>query len=215
MMRFAILILIVTLTFPGLGSGTPPRVNTVYESERDVFITVGRVDMPCGLGPLTTLAARFGEYRNWSLRGINEKASGKAFIIKLLDVVHRPGTPGRLGHFAITFDVDLSWPFRERGSTIKFGVNNVRRYKEDGIDRMSVRLFGVNRIIKRFELDLAAEGDDTNSSLQFKAIVKLHPVVDAVFPLSVYRKNIEYRIAKVVLNLRDQLARQMPKEQAR
>ena len=212
MTRYAIVAILVVTFVPYCGYGRPLSVNTSYETKRDVFITIGHVTMPCGLEPLTELAARFESYRDWALRGINKKASGKAFIIKLLDVAHRPGTPGPQGHFAITFDVDLSWPFRERGSTIKFGVDRVRRYKQNGIDRMSVSLFGVNRLIKRFELELAADGDQVSSRLAFKAVVKLHPVVDTFFPIGVYRKNIEYRIAKVVLNLRDQLARTMTKD---
>ena len=116
---------------------------------------------------------------------------------------HRPGLPHGKGRFVIRFDVDLIWPFKRKNQTIKFGIREARLRPEGGIDRLVVGLYGKSAIIKQYDVSMEASGTENASAVDFVAEVKLQGFIDTFFPLSVYRRNIEYRIVKVIANLRE------------
>ena len=64
-------------------------------------------------------------------------------------------------------------------------------------------LYGKSAIIKKYDVSMTASGNATTSAVDFSAEVKLQGFIDTFFPLSVYRRNIEYRIVKVIANLRE------------
>ncbi|MGC6418973.1 MAG: hypothetical protein ACON3Z_17735 [Bradymonadia bacterium] len=188
-------------------------VSTHYDDDRDVFVTTGQLKLPVSLERVTRFAAEFGQYRDWALKGINQKASGRSFIVQLRDLSYVAGKPSRHGHFIVKFDVDLVWPFKERDSQIKFKLDRLRRHGQDGVDMMALSLYGESRFIRAFDLVLSAMPQANGSAVSFRSEVELSPVVDTFFPLSVYRRNIEYRIAKVILNIHRHLVTDGTKSQ--
>jgi len=203
MRTLLILTSILFLGAPSQSFGAPDlSVQTTYDDDRDVFITTGTVHLESSVDALQTVAGHLSQYGRWALRGINIKASGKPFIIKLRSVDFLPGPPYGKGHFKVGFDVDLVWPFRRKGQTIKFGVVEARKAPPAGIDRLEIDLYGSSRFIKGFRIVLVALPNGEGSAVAFKAEVKLTGFIDTFFPLGVYRRNIEYRVVKVIENLR-------------
>jgi hypothetical protein len=194
---------IILILMPAQAFAAPGmEVKTTYDDERDRFITKGEIHLATPVTAVQTVAARFEEYGRWALRGINLKASGKPFIIQLRTVEFFPGPPYGKGYFQVGFDVDLIWPFGRKNQTIMFGIVDARPATNGGIHRLEVDLYGPSRFIKGFKIVLVALAKADRSAVLFEAEVKLTGFVDTFFPLSVYRRNIEYRVVKVIENLR-------------
>ena len=186
-------------------------VKTVYNDDTDTFRTRGQVTLDVPLQSVTEVAGKLNEYRRWALREINTKANGKSFIIQLRDLSHTSGGPFGHGLFRLKYDVDLVWPFGSKNQHIDFAVLDVNPNPKGGLDRLTVALHGPNKIIKTFSLVLIAFGDEKRAVVDFEAQVQLTGFIDTFFPLSVYRRNIEYRIVKVIRNLKVFLRAKMPK----
>ena len=58
-------------------------VKTIYDSDRDMFITRGRVTLNVSIQTLAEMASKFSEYERWALKNINVKSNGKSFIVQL------------------------------------------------------------------------------------------------------------------------------------
>jgi len=176
------------------------QTHTWYDDDHDEFRTRGHVDLDLPLSTVTQVAAAFDEYRLWALRKINQKKNGDAFITLLKDVRFRAGT-GKMGAFAVTYDLDLVWPFGSEGEHLLFAVRTRRPHPAGGIDRLVVGLGEESALLNSFHLELEATGDERRSRVSFYARVEILGVVDTFFTLGRYRRNIEYRIVKVVQNL--------------
>ena len=110
-----------------------------------------------------------------------------------------------MGHFIVGYDIDLVWPFGRTDQTIQFAVVH-NHHPAGGISALVLSLWGQNRAIKTFHLSLYGHGTHEVSQIDFEAKVQLTGWIDVFFPLSVYRKNIEQRVVKVIVNLRRYLA---------
>ena len=98
------LFLMVCVLCPSLaGAVKGVTVMTTYDDDLDTFFTEGEVKLRVPIKHLAKVAGDLDGYRRWALRGINVKANGKSFIIKLRDVRHYPGRPMGKGHFLICF----------------------------------------------------------------------------------------------------------------
>jgi hypothetical protein len=192
-----------------------PQVKTHYDDDIDAYVTQGVIKVGVPLDDLATMAAAFKTYRQWALLGINRNASGTPYMTILNRVTYHPDRPFGKGHFAILFDVDLIWPFGSDDNVVIFGITHATpRENGPGIGRLAVTLHGDNSLLKRFEIDLTATGDEKDSQVNFRGVVKLNSLVDAFFSLEGYRKNIEYRIIKVLKNLRATIVKRRAREKA-
>jgi len=181
---------------------------TVYDDDREAFITSGKVELDVPFETVSRVAAAFGRYGHWSLRDINRKPGGKSFITQLHQLHYRPGGSAR-GAFDLVYDVDLVWPFGSEGDILRFAVREVKPAAgvSDGIERIAVELGGDSAIIEAFDLVLEASGDSERSVVRFRSETRFVGIVDTFFTLSVYRRNIEWRIAKVIRNLKAHVQR--------
>jgi len=201
-MRIALIALIFVASPLLLGPTHAETVQTKtwYDDDVDEFRTRGHVDLDLPLVTVTALAAAFDDYRLWALRDINRKKNGGTFITQLRDVRFRPQA-GKKGAFVVAYDLDLVWPFGSEGEHLQFDVREARAHPSGGIDRLVVGLGQDSALLNNFHLTLVATGDDTKSRISFYSRVEIVGVIDAFFTLGVYRRNIEYRIVKVVENL--------------
>ena len=181
-------------------------VGTVYVDKTDTFVTKGTVQLSHPVDRVARVAADLHAYHRWVLEKINVRQDGKPYIIKLNSVIYRPGLPHGLGHFVVGYDIDLVWPFGRENQEIKFAVVHKPPHPAGGISALVLNLWGDNRAIKTFSLSLYGRGTHTVSHIDFIANVQLTGWIDVFFPLSVYRKNIEQRVVKVIVNLRAYLA---------
>lgn len=178
------------------------HTHTVYDDDTDTYITKGRVEIDVPFAQVVQVAGAFTRYRDWALRGINRRPGGKTFITQLHDVLYHPGGAKGRGVFDVVYDVDLVWPFDSEGEVIRFAVTEVVRPPSGGVQRLAVRLGGDSLLIERFSLVLWAIDRGDGSTVRFESRTRFVGLVDTFFTLSVYRRNIEWRIGKVIRNLR-------------
>ncbi len=176
---------------------------TVYDDDREMFVTTGEVTLDVPFETVARVAGAFDRYRAWALVDINRRPSGKPFITQFHDVRYLPGGAGGRGAFDLVYDVDLVWPFGSEGDIIRFAVAEVRRVPgaPDAVQRLAVQLGGDSALIERFDLALWASGDAKGSVVRFKSETRFVGIVDTFFSMSVYRRNVEWRIGKVIQNL--------------
>ena len=176
---------------------------TVYDDDRDMFVTTGEVVLTVPFETVARVAGAFGAYRDWALADINRRPGGKSFITRFHDVRFLAGGAGGRGAFDLVYDVDLVWPFGSENDIIRFAVTE--RRPVDGVPgavkRLAVELGGDSALIETFELVLWATGDGAGSTVKFRSETRFVGIVDTFFPMSVYRKNVEWRIGKVIQNL--------------
>ena len=178
-----------------------PNTTTIYDSEKDIFITSGSVEVqvpPAVLGPI---AGDFSHYRDWALFEINEAKDGEAYSILFRDVKYRKGGRGGLGIFRVYFDLDWPWPFGAKGKRLDFAVLKARPSPTGGIDHLIIDLEERGTLLKTFELDMTAQSSPSGTLVTFRAKVKFNGFVDTFFSLARFRHNIEYRVVKVIANL--------------
>lgn len=190
---------------------------TVYDDERDAFITTGRVVLDVPFATVTRVAGAFDGYAGWALRDINHRPGGKTFITQFHDVRYRAGGAGGRGAFDLVYDVDLVWPFGSEGDVIRFAVKEARPVAgaPGAVDRLAVELGGDSALIEQFDLVLEATGDAAGSVVRFRSETRFVGIVDTFFPMSVYRRNVEWRIAKVIENLKLHVQGAPPKSSER
>lgn len=201
---------LAALALAALLTGPAPAVaaeavttHTTYDDDREMFVTTGKVVLDVPFETVARVAGGFADYRRWALADINRRPGGKAFITRFHDVRHHPGGAAGRGAFDLVYDVDLVWPFGSEGDIIRFAVREVRPVPgvPGAVQRLAVELGGDSALIETFELVLWAEGDATGSTVRFKSETRFVGIVDTFFPMSVYRKNVEWRIGKVISNL--------------
>lgn len=176
---------------------------TVYDDDREMFVTTGEVTLDVPFETVARVAGAFDRYRTWALVDINRRPSGKPFITQFHDVRYLPGGAGGRGAFDLVYDVDLVWPFGSEGDIIRFAVADVRSVPgvPGAVQRLAVQLGGDSALIERFDLALWASGDAKGSVVRFKSETRFVGIVDTFFSMSVYRRNVEWRIGKVIQNL--------------
>ena len=206
-MRGIISVSLVLCLTVGVARSEVRQIKTHFDDDADVYVTTGYLELEVPLDELAVAAADFHGYAKWALNDINRNASGDPYITLIRGVEFKTGRPLGMGHFAVRFDVDLIWPFGSKNEVIRFGVMHLKeRADGPGIERLTYDLFEDSSVLKTFHLDLHAVGDGQRSRVNFKARVKLSSLLDTFFSMSAYKKNIEYRIVKILKNLRDYTA---------
>ena len=199
---FRHILLFFLLAIPMAVTAQPnPITHTAYDSDGDFFQTKGQVTVNVPYTILGQIAADFPRYRDWGMHEINKNKNGKKFSIIFRDVVYLPGGRGGHGIFRIFFDLDWPWPFGAKNKRLDFAILQAVPNGRGGIKRLVIDIEEKGTLLKTFELDLWAIGDETTSSVKFKSKVKFNGLVDTFFSLSRFRENIEYRIVKVIQNL--------------
>ncbi|MCA9540444.1 MAG: hypothetical protein KC620_16205 [Myxococcales bacterium] len=193
-------LLLTCLLLPCFALADDVRLKSRYDDDADTFVTTGRVALAVPLSTVVDIAGAFDHYRDWALIDINRKPEGGQFIVQLRDFRFQPGGAAGRGALDLYFDVDLVWPFGAEGEILRFDLREKRPFGT-GIDRLKVALGSDSSFVDQFDLVLWAEGDENGTAVRFESRVKVNALVDPFFPLSVYRRNVEYRIAKVVRNL--------------
>ena len=179
-------------------------VDTVYVDETDTFVTKGSIALQHDVDRVALVAADLKAYKHWVLDGINLRKNGDPYIIKLKSATYVPGAPTVWVIWWGTISI-LYGPLTY-GSDHSVRCGSQTSHPAGGISALVLSLWGQNRAIKTFHLSLYGHGSNEASQIDFEAKVQLTGWIDVFFPLSVYRKNIEQRVVKVIVNLRRYLA---------
>ena len=180
--------------------------HTVYDDEASAYVTRGRVRLKVPFETLTRVAGAFEKYRAWTLLGINgDKANSREFITLLRDVTFRRGGPRGRGYFDVRFDIDLLWPFGSEGNSLHFDIRRavyVEPRAERRVRTLEIGLMSDSMVLDTFSLRLEASGDAAGSEVRFTCRVRFVSLIDTFFSMSRYRYNVEWRIIKVIQNLK-------------
>ncbi len=199
-----LLILSLLIALPAFAAKVKTR--TYYDDESEAYYTRGDVVLQVPMTDLARVAGALDAYRKWSLKGINgSKKDDRDFITQLRDVRHGGGGSKGLGVFDVHFDVDLVWPFGSKGNIVRFEITRLVQNPGGGIKSMHLGLYSKNIILKTFNLRLDADGDAKTSRVKFRSQVRFAGAIDTFFSLARYKKNIEWRIVKVIKNLKAHL----------
>lgn len=175
------------------------ETNTFYDRERDRYVTTGTALIDGTLAQLGYAAGDYSKYREWSLVGINgDTDNPRRFISLVQDIQYR--AIGSKQYFDITYDIDLIWPFGSKGNQLPFEISG-EEWDGKELRRMVASLAGNSFFIDRFDLSLELIKVSESSAVKFVCEMKLAPIVDAFFSLEKYRKNIEWRVLRVIKNL--------------
>lgn len=175
------------------------ETSTFYDKQRDLYVTAGTALIDGTLAQLGYAAGDYSKYRDWSLAGINGDADNpRRFISLVQDIRYRRGDSKQ--YFDITYDIDLIWPFGSKGNQLPFEISG-EEWDGKELRRMVASLAGDSFFIDRFDLSLELIKVSGSSAVKFVCEMKLAPIIDAFFSLEKYRKNIEWRVLKVIRNL--------------
>ena len=181
--------------------GATVSTKSEYDGERDEYSTFGQVHLDVPFDTLVRVASDFPRYPQWSLEGLNGEGE-RAVTTIMRGLRFRPRGGEGLGVFSLTFDVDLVWPFGSTGNLIHFKVTKSALATSGGTHEVRVRLFGDNILLDEFSLHLTAEPDGHGSRLRFHLQTRFDSFFDAFVSMARYRKSIEWRVTKVVRNLK-------------
>ncbi len=179
--------------------------HTYYDDDRGMFMSRGEVRVGVPLNELAEVAGDFAHYGDWTLYGINDRPGGGSFTIILKAVDYVPGGSYGLGIFNIRYDLNVIWPFGRTNQVIPFEVAKAVRRPDGGVDHLEFVLGNDNMLLDTFKVVLRASGDEQRSVVRFRSEVAFASLVDAFFTLKGFRKNIEWRIVRVLKNLKRRL----------
>lgn len=182
------------------------ETTTYYDKDTDAYITTGTAKINGSIARLGMATSEYDKYRVWSLEGINGGASNpRRFISLIRDIQYRKAEGKQ--YFDVTYDVDLIWPFGSTGNQLPFEITG-EVWDGELLQRMVASLAADSFFIDRFDLSLELIEVAGSSAVKFVCQMKLSPIVDAFFSLEKYRKNIEWRILRVIGNLQGYVAAQ-------
>jgi len=150
---------------------------------------------------LTRVAGEYSKYRVWALEGINGNGE-RDFITLLRDVRFQFRPRSTVGFFVLRFDVDLVWPFGSQGNQIRFAVRGATPSEGGGVRDLHLGLLGENIMIDDFDVRLVAEPAGAGSVVRFRSRVRFDGFFDTFLSMSRYKRNVEWRIVKVIKNLK-------------
>lgn len=189
---------LLTMTHTGWGNGIITS-STQFDKKIDAYVTTGEVLSPIPVSHLATIANNFSNYNNWALKGINGgEGNPHKFLLQIREMTYIQREPW--GRFQVNYDIDLLWPLGRKGNLITFDIVDAT-YKEKMIKSLTIDLQEKSLFINTFRLHLEMDTQQKQSRIRFHSTVKLASLIQLFFNLNNYKRNIEWRIIKVIKNL--------------
>lgn len=187
-------------------AGADIEAQTYFDDERNVYVTTGKAPIDGFINRLGAAAADYPRYREWSLIDINgDSDNSRRFISIIRDIEYQPALPRKF--FDVTYDVDLIWPFGSEGKHLMFEIFPAA-WEQEELRKLTIRLAEENFFLDQFDLTMELEEQNQSSELKFLFEMKLASFVDIFFSLEKYKKNIEWRIVRVIKNLQGHVSSQ-------
>lgn len=173
---------------------------TIYDQNSDAYRTKGAVTIAVPHEIVSTIAASFDQYDQWSLDGTNgAPGNPRGFITLLRHITYVKDS--NLGIFDLTYDLDLPWPFRSSGNHIGFQINAASYDKQKRLKQLHFRLTEKNVAIDYFNVTLDIHSIGHSAMIVFSCNVKFAYWLSVFFNVEGYKKNVEWRVIKVIENL--------------
>jgi len=177
-------------------------VTSYYDKKHGHFITKGRLKLDIPHSIISNIALDFKKYRLWVLNDINdEKGKKHDFLTRLRDInVYDKADRGKI-KAEILYDLDLIFPFGKKGEKIIFILDNItimnsllRSYEI----KIAESNFAMNSLNVKLDLKPISQKE---SEITFYCVVEMSSILNLFLSLKKYKKNIEWRLVKVIKNL--------------
>ncbi len=174
------------------------EVTTVYTDDQ-YYVSLGIVDIGLPAESLSSILTDFAHYRNWALKGLDGRDEvSKGFIGILRDVAYLPAEEV----FVLYYDINLSWPFGSKDHTVRF-ILKQERSSEGLIRRLSLKLEEKSFTLKDAGFYMVLTPYGSGARIKATARVKFSWLINLFFHLEKYRKNVDWRIERIIENLAD------------
>lgn len=170
------------------------NVETRYGDD-GYYITHGSVSVPVPVFLANRIISDYRHYNRWALKGMDGRDPiSKKFIGLLKDVRFIP--PNTL---EVYYDVNLPWPFGMKDKSVRFAIDSSIYSGRDYI-KMAFTMDQEAAALEDSYLEFEVVGNEERSEILFSFGLKFTPLVNLFFSLPSYKKNIEWRIIRVLEN---------------
>ncbi len=192
--RFAVCIMVCFFLFPSRPSAQD-KIETVLKNQ--LYVTRGFLSLPIAFSALREILDDYSTYREWALEGMDGKDPvSKKFIGIFSDIIYLP----EQHFFEVVFDVNLPWPFGSKGNKIQFKIKEEQN--DEKAKRMTLVMATTSFAVEHASLSFEAYGLSGGSVLIFTARLKFSSLIGLFFNIDSYKKNVEWRIGRMVKNLK-------------
>lgn len=166
-----------------------------YYNDDGYYITEGSVVVPVPVFLANRIISDYRHYNRWALKGMDGRDPiSKEFIGILKDVRYlHPET------LEVYYDVNLPWPFGMKDKSVRFAIDSSIYSGMDYI-KMSFTMDQEAAALENSSLQFEVVGNERESEILFTFGLKFTPLVNLFFSLPSYKKNIEWRIIRVLKN---------------
>lgn len=183
--------------FPSTAEETPPAVvsSSTYRNDEKIYITTGESLFTLQYEDIQPTLTEFHRYKDWMLAGLDGRDPVSAkFIGQLTGIEYVEGND----ILTVEFTVNLPWPFGSKGNRLPFSIT-----KDTGGRDLHL-FFSLNQnsaVLSRASLDLTLSPRGSETYFTFEAQVKFSWIIGLFFSETLYKKNIEWRIMKLIENI--------------
>ena len=176
-----------------------PQSQTTYDKDRHTYTTTGEKILGVGLADAAKIASSFATYNSWLFSGINGEKGNKRKLICILKELNYQRIKDS-HRMTLIFDVDLFFPLGREDASLHFAITGIRK-KGAKLTGYSLLLSEKSLIIDSilFRVDLKAIGPK-QSKLTYYSALRLKYLFDMFFNLERYKRNISWRIEKIISN---------------
>lgn len=178
-------------------------VNSIYDENTNHYKTLGTASINLPYNLLGRIANDFKKYDLWALKGINgDSDNSRKFISILKQLLFSNNTRTNSGFFKMIYDVDLIFPFGQSDESLTFKVFEHQQVK-GLLKKFKITLDEDSLVIDTFDLSVSLMEAQANKTIvEFSCTFKLVGIFDYFFSLERYRYNVEWRILKIIENLK-------------
>jgi hypothetical protein len=189
---FFVLVTLLFLSLPVFSLET----HTVY-TEDHYYVTSGTAELSVSFLRASAVLSDFSGYTHWAFRGLDGKDEiSKKYIGLLKHIVYRPVEQV----FSVIYDVNLRWPFGSRDNVLRFVLSHAA-YRGNLLRSMILALEEETVALRDASLNFQIEPRGEGSFITATVRVKFTWLIDLFFDIESYRKSVEWRIQRILINL--------------
>lgn len=183
-------------------------IDTIYDKKSGMFTTKGRLESRVDGELLAEIVESVDEYDSWALTDINKGFKERGLLV----MIRKLSFDSYKSELTTVFDLNLPWPFDFKDMTMplyeqkkEYGPNEQLKFLRYGMKKHSITL-------NQFDVDFIISSENGMGFIDFEFKVRIASLLDAFVSRERYVKNVQGRIAQLMLNLRNH-ALDMPKEE--
>ncbi|MBN2050248.1 MAG: hypothetical protein JW760_07380 [Spirochaetales bacterium] len=170
-------------------------IKTDFTESKD-YRTVGIFSTAAEYNTVSRVLTDFESYNRWVLRGLDGKDPGTEDFIGLMKetVYHREREV-----LELIYDVRLPWPLGSLGNSALFDITILDRSSNSLT--FNLDMTNTSAALKSASLDVTVFPENQGCRIETTALIHFSFFLNLLFNLPAYKKTIEWRIVRVMLNM--------------